>query len=149
MALAPKKLIVVILIVVVVLIAFVLGLTFALEGRVSANRSPYKAVYMATGDIYFGKMSWFPKPRLKGVWYLQRGVDQNSQPQLGVAPFSRVFWGPVDEIYLNPRQIVFWTSLRADSELAKALANPSLLEQFGEPAQSDKNPSPLNSGSSR
>ena len=88
---------------------------------------------MATGDIYFGKMSWFPWPRLRGVWYLQRTVSEANQPQLGVIPFSSVFWGPVDSMYLNPRQIVFWTNLRSDSELAKALGNPSILNQLQSP----------------
>ena len=86
--------------------------------------SPYSAVYLATGDIYFGKLDWFPWPHLKGVLLLQRGVDgQNQQVQFGVVPLTSAFWGPVSELYLNPKQVIFWTRLRNDSQLICALAN--------------------------
>jgi len=97
--------------------------------------SSYTAVYMASGDIYFGKMHWFPRPRLTNVWYLQRSVNQQNQPQLSLAKFQDVFWGPVDEIYLNSDQVLFWTSLRSDSQVVKAFVNPSLLEQQAQPTQ--------------
>lgn len=89
-----------------------------LAGR---GEKPYTAVYLQTGDIYFGKMSWFPWPRLKEVWFLQRTVGAENQPQLGVAPFKTVFWGPTDEVRLNPKQIIWWTTLREDSELLKGI----------------------------
>ena len=101
-------------------------------GSGSANPSgpsPYSAVYLSTGDIYYGKLSWFPSPHLTDVWLLQRQQDAQGQAQVAVEPFNSSFWGPVDEIDLNPRQIVFWTRLRNDSKLAQALSNPSLLEQ--------------------
>lgn len=91
--------------------------------------SEYSAVYLSTGDIYYGILSWFPWPHLKNVWLLQRSVDQNNQPQLSIAPFSRAFWGPVDEVYLNPKQVIFWTRLRNDSQVLKAIQNPSALQQ--------------------
>ena len=97
--------------------------------------SKYSAVYFATGDIYYGILSWFPSPRLTNVWMLQRSVDQNNQPQVAVAPFNRAFWGPVDEIRLNPKQIVFWTKLRNDSQVIKFIENPNLLQQQQPAAQ--------------
>jgi len=97
--------------------------------------SQFTAVYLSTGDIYFGKMDWFPWPRMKNVWFLQRGADQNNQPQYGLAPFKGVFWTPIDEINLNPKDIVFWTKIKDGSELAKALANPALLQQAAQAPQ--------------
>ncbi|RJQ29943.1 hypothetical protein C4571_00245 [Candidatus Parcubacteria bacterium] len=123
----PKKFIVLLIVFVVLLVALVVVLTMDLRGAKTSSKSPYSAVYMASGDIYFGKLSWFPWPKLTNVWYLQRAVDENNQPQLSVAPFPGVFWGPMDEMTLNPRQVIFWTSLRTDSQLAQALANPSAL----------------------
>lgn len=100
--------------------------------RNSDSSSDYSAVYLTTGDIYYGKLSWFPSPRLTNVWLLQRGIDQNNQAQLSVTQFTKAFWGPVDEINLNSRTIVFWTKLRSDSQLVKAFENPNLLQQPGQ-----------------
>jgi hypothetical protein len=131
-----KKIIVVLLVVVVALVALGiwLGMAFLNKGN-PAGPSDYSAVYLVTGDIYFGKLQWFPKPHLTNVWFLQRGVNQQNQPQLNVAPFNAVFWGPVDEIYLNPSEIIFWTSLRNDSQLAKALANPASVQPLAPQGQ--------------
>ncbi|MBI4094288.1 MAG: hypothetical protein HY436_00590, partial [Candidatus Liptonbacteria bacterium] len=86
-----------------------LGMRFA---GTAGERSPYSAVVFTTGDVYFGRLSWFPRPVLREVWFLQRGVDAENQPQFGIAPFRGAFWGPTDEIRFNPREVVFWTRLR-------------------------------------
>jgi len=107
-----------------VLVVVVLAV-WMVKGFSRKDESEFSAVYLTSGDIYFGKLSWFPRPTLTNVWYLQRGVSENNQPQLGVLPLKSVFWGPVDEITLNPKNILFWTNIRPDSEMAKALANPN------------------------
>ncbi len=91
--------------------------------------SPYTAVYMASGDIYFGKFSRFPSPRLTGVWFLQRVTGANNQQQFSVVPFKSAFWGPVDELSLNSKHILFTARLRNDSQVAKGLANPDLFQK--------------------
>ncbi len=112
------------------LAAFGVWLGSAFSGGWNRNAySPYSAVYLSNGDMYFGALSWFPKPRLSNVWLLQRQVDGNNQPQFSVAEFTKAFWAPVDEIYLNPKQIVWWSRLRNDSQLALVMNNPSLLDQ--------------------
>ena len=119
-----------VLIVLVALVLMGLGIWLgsSLFGTASSNPSgpsPYSAVYLATGDLYYGKLSWFPSPHLTDAWVLTRGQNASGQSQIGVEPFTSSFWGPVDEIDLNPREIVFWTRLRNDSQLVQALANPS------------------------
>lgn len=94
----------------------------------SADLSPYSAVYFETGDVYFGKLSWFPHPMLTGVWFLQRSVDAQNQPRVDVVPFTSAFWGPTDALYLNSKKVIFWARLRAESDIARALANPSLIQ---------------------
>lgn len=108
----------------------------------NAKASEITAVYMTTGDIYFGKMDWFPWPRLKNVWYIQRGVDQKQQPQVGLAPFKDIFWTPIDEVYLNPKEIVFWTRVKDGTQLAEALKNPEAFKQ----SQANTQPSAQSSG---
>lgn len=116
------------IIIVLVLLGVGVWLGVNLGRSAEGGASAYSAVYLTTGDIYFGKLSWLPKPRLTNVWLLQRNVDNNNQPQLGLVPFTSSFWGPVDEIYLNPKQIVFWTRLSKDSAVVRAFDNPALLQ---------------------
>jgi hypothetical protein len=87
------------------------------------EESQYSAVYMTTGDIYFGKLNWFPWPRIKDAWGLQR-----SQSGASIAPMKSAAWGPTGDLYLNPKEIVTWTRLLNSSPLAKALANPASVQ---------------------
>ena len=94
-----------------------------------SGASPYTAVYLTTGDIYFGKFARFPKPRMTDVWFLQRSAGENNQPQFGILPFKSAFWGPINEINFNPNQILFWANLRNDSSVLKALQNQLSAEE--------------------
>ena len=126
-----------ILVLVVVLVAVVAALGFLLT-KVFKSDDPgapsgYSAVFMSNGDVYFGKLSLFPWPKLTNIWLLQRGVDAQGQAQFGITKFTSAFWGPVDKMYLNPKEVLFWSDLRKDSEAAKAFTNPSSINQA--PAQ--------------
>lgn len=121
-----KKLLTTLLVIVIVLLVIIgVVLGIKLSSNEAGSPSPYSAVYLSTGDIYFGKFSRFPFPHMTSAWYLQRGTDAQNQPQLGVAPLSTVFWGPVDNIRFNPDDIVFSVRLRNDSEVAKVIQNPT------------------------
>ncbi len=129
----PKKLIIILAVAVVVVLGagIWLGVKF-LGSKDPTGPSEYSAVYLSTGDIYFGKLSWFPWLRMKNVWFLQSSVNQQNQPQLGLSALKNAFWGPVDEIYLNSKQVIFWTSLRNNSQLVQAFTNPSALAPLGQ-----------------
>ena len=120
-----KKIAIIFIAVIVVLLALVVWFLIQLVGSKETTTlnspSPYSAVYLASGDIYFGKLSWFPNPRLVNVWFIQKSVDNQNQPQLNLLPFSSVSWGPTDEIFLNSKEIIFWTRLRNDSQIAKVI----------------------------
>jgi hypothetical protein len=95
---------------------------------VAANNSalsPYSAVYLSTGDIYFGTLVWSPSPHLEDAWFLQRGTNAAGNATVSVYPFSQVTWGPSDTVYLNSSQIIFWTRLSSTSTVAQLIANPS------------------------
>lgn len=130
----PKKFALTGILLIVVAVFIIIGIGVWLGSAISGGSSkvtasPYSAVYLSNGDMYFGSLSWFPKPRLSNVWLIQRTVDQNNQQQVGVAQFNKAFWAPMDEINLNPKEIVWWTRLQSNSELVKAMDNPSLLQQ--------------------
>ena len=114
--------------VIVILLAAGIFLGAKFSGMPSEN-SPYSAVYLTTGDVYFGKLAWFPKPHLKDPLYLERGSEQ-----IAIRRFSGVFWGPGEKLYINPREIVFSARIRASSPLVVVLDDPSVLEQSPGPA---------------
>lgn len=89
---------------------------------------PYYAVYLDTGDMYFGKLSHFPRLSLSDVWYIQRN-PQDSQEPLSISKFERVFWGPEDKLYLNEKNIVWKTKLKSDSPVLNFIKNPQTLTQ--------------------
>lgn len=130
-----KKIIGILVIAVAVLVAAAVwvGMLFSKSETNGARPSAYSAVMLANGDVYFGKIAWFPSPRIYDAWILQRSVDENNQVQLDVVRASRAFWSPVDEVNLNFSQIVSWTRLRRDSQLVRALENPNLLQQISAP----------------
>ncbi len=130
----PKKFALTGILLIVVAVFIIIGIGIWLGSAISGGSSKvtasqYSAVYLSNGDMYFGSLSWFPKPRLSNVWLIQRTVDKDNQQQVGVAQFNKAFWAPMDEINLNPKEIVWWTRLQSNSELVKAMDNPSLLQQ--------------------
>lgn len=83
----------------------------------------YSAVYLTTGDMYFGKLYRFPRLHLKDVWYIQRGVDPASQSQqLGVLPLEDTFWGSEGKIYLSSEQVVWTAPISEDSPLMQVFS---------------------------
>lgn len=87
----------------------------------------YAAVYLQTGDLYFGELIRFPRLHLRNVWYFERVVDQaTQQQQLRAVPFNALFWGPGRDVYLNDEQVVFMVPLK-DSDFSRAIKDPESL----------------------
>lgn len=109
-----------------VLVGLVVVLAVALGGVVYWQKGgfdeKYSAVYLNTGDIYFGKLSRFPRMTLRDVWFLQKGSD--AQQGFGLSKFEKAFWGPEDELVINDKNVIWVTELKADSEVVKSIKNP-------------------------
>ena len=103
-----------ILIGIVVVLLIVLGVV--LYWQKVGFEKPYWAVYLNTGDIYFGKLNYFPSFYLSDVWFLQRNANDAQNP-LSIAKFTNALWGPQDKIYLNEKNIIWKTKLREDSQI--------------------------------
>ena len=118
------------LVIVLIVVGIWVGLTLVGSRGDDANApSPYTAVYMTSGDIYFGKLSWFPRLHMIDTWYLERGTGQDGKPQVGVAPLTSAFWGPVGDIYINMQNVLFYAPIKNGSQIAQAFANPSSVQQ--------------------
>lgn len=118
-----KNIILIIVLVFVVLVAGA-GVWFY-----ASKNSGYSAVYLETGDVYFGKIVNFPRFGLKNVYLIQTN-PQNQETPFSVQKFSKVFWGPEDYININRNEVVWTARLQKESQLLKIFKeNPDLASQ--------------------
>jgi hypothetical protein len=88
----------------------------------------YSAVYLSTGDIYFGKLTHFPNYGLKQVYTIQ--ITQDEQNPLSVQRFRNTFWGPEDFMALNKDNVIWVVGLDSQGQMAQLLeTNPNLQPQ--------------------
>ena len=109
-----------------ILLALVVILLIALAAVIYWQKvgfeKPYWAVYLNTGDLYFGKLNYFPKLSLSDVWFIQRDPQDSSNP-LSLVKFEQVFWGPENKIYLYDKNIIWKTRLKKDSPVIQFIKN--------------------------
>ncbi|MBI5732728.1 hypothetical protein HY967_02080 [Candidatus Jorgensenbacteria bacterium] len=130
----------ILLVLVIVLFVVLIGFVGWREWFVKSNS--YYAVYLRTGDIYFGQLVRFPYFGLKQVYLLQVNRD-NQQNPLSIQKFTRVFWEPEDYLKINRNEVVWMAKLQEGSQLAKVIeTNPDLLPP---PQLSDTNVPQINS----
>ena len=119
-----------ILISIVIILLIVLGAV--LYWQKVGFEKPYWAVYLNTGDIYFGKLSHFPFLSLSDVWFFQRNANDAQNP-LSVAKFTNALWGPQDKIYLNEKNIIWKAKLKEDSQILNFIKNSELQSSTSTP----------------
>lgn len=88
-----------------------------LYGTGASSRSAWYAVYLDTGDLYFGHLSSFPSFALTDAWYVQH----TPQGDLSVSDFSKVSWKPVGVIQINRQHVVWTARIASDSPLLSAM----------------------------
>ena len=81
-------------------------------------QKPYYAVYLRTGDLYFGHLGkFFSKYTLTNVYLLQRDSSGNFSLQ----KFEQSAYQPEDKIVLNKDNIVWISKLQKESPLTSVL----------------------------
>ena len=88
----------------------------------------YVAVYMTTGDMYFGKVISFPRYGLQNAWFMQR--DESGRATL--SQFSKVLWEPKGDVYLNKRQIVLIAPLKEGTQVYTSVVQGGVFVQAGD-----------------
>lgn len=84
------------------------------------------AVYLTTGDVYFGRIVRFPSFGLKNVYLLQVNAE-NAEKPVSVQKFDKLFWGPKDFIKVNRDRVVWTVKLDPAGDLATLIkSNPEL-----------------------
>ena len=89
--------------------------------------SPLYAIYLRTGDLYFGELVRVPYFGLKHVYLLQVNAANEENP-VSVQKFTNVFWGPEDFVKINRDEVVWMTRVSDESQLTQVIrANPDLV----------------------
>ncbi len=120
------------LVAVIVLVVAFLGVV---AWKQFGEKEKYTAVFLKTGDLYFGKLVRFPYFGLEQPYLIQ--ITKDGQPN--IQRFKNVFWGPEDVMKINRDEVVWYTDLSDDSQLAKVFTeNPNLAapqQQVQQPVQ--------------
>lgn len=104
----------------------VIGLAVLAGVAVSIFYKPYMAVYLTTGDIYFGKTSVFPRVKIQEPWFLQR----NEEGGLSLEKFSDAIWAPENGMKISKGQIVFMSKLSESSPIIAAIEGRGVSQQI-------------------
>lgn len=93
----------------------------------------YQAVFLANGQLYFGRLSW-PNSQyvtLQDIYYLQvvqqqlQGQQYSQQtghtPHVSLVKLGNELHGPEDEMRISRSQILFYEDLKPDSQVVKAI----------------------------
>jgi hypothetical protein len=114
----------------IILVGIWVGVSTMSQQNANPNApSKYSAVYLTSGDVYFGKLHWLPWPHLTDVYFLQHNTTDPSKPAFLVVRLTSVFWSPIDSLYLNPKQILFWTRLRQQSDIVSGIESQNTQQQ--------------------
>ncbi|MFA4999129.1 MAG: hypothetical protein WC519_00040 [Parcubacteria group bacterium] len=92
---------------------------------VSFCYKPYMAVYLTTGNIYFGKTSLFPCVKMQDPWFFQSTEDGG----LSFQRFSDAVWAPKTGMKINRNQIVFMSKLSETSPIIATMEGKGVPQQ--------------------
>ena len=85
----------------------------------------YQAVYLTSGQIYFGKLqnSHGDFLTLKGPYIAQQKTDEDqaTHAETSLVKVTQQVYGPDDSIALSANQVQFWQNLRADSKIVQTI----------------------------
>ncbi len=106
------------------LLSYIL-LTHKSAEKTASGESSYTAVFLTSGQVYFGKMSrQGGEVVLNTVYYVSTAKDATKDAtaeNLSLIHLGNEVYGPTDEMRINPDQILFTETLRPDSQVVKAM----------------------------
>src|SRR3989344_4392034 len=103
------------------LIAMIVGAVAALyfgSGFDPRSEEPYYAVQMENGDLYFGKVSYFPKFSLKEAYIVQSVEDPTSLlgSSLRIVPLNQATIWSANKINLNKDKVLSISEVNKESQ---------------------------------
>lgn len=115
----PKKIVIWVVIFIFVITSFYFA--FAWGRELWPFETKYQVVALANGEVYYGRLTFFPLPKIVDPWLFQQvpAEKEGEKPETKLVPFGSLFFGPENVLYLEKDQIVWWSHLRKDSEVFK------------------------------
>ena len=109
-----------------VLMAIGLMLVFTWQ-RISVSEKRWSVIYLATGEIYVGKISHFLRFRITRETYILQVVkvpaeEEGMEPKTSfqLTPIQDALWAP-EKLYLNREQVVFYGPVLETSKVGEAI----------------------------
>ncbi len=139
------------MVVVVLLVAVLSGVAYREGWFGGMGGGRYHAVYLETGDMYFGtlKGGWLSTMRMDDAGVLQVN-QQNKETPFSMTPLKNAFWGPMGSIEINRAKVVWTARLDNDGQVSAMLNDPTKLaapQQAAQTAESQVQAEPAESGS--
>ncbi len=123
---APKtanKFVGIVLTVILVVIIAIVFIHYFVYPRWTAPKfnTPYQAVLMSNGAVYFGKLDklWTPYPVLNDVYYLQSITNNETKQTNNILVKRGKEWHSPDHMVLNARDIVLIEPVGPESKVAQ------------------------------
>ena len=112
---------------VVILLVAVVGLLawpYLHSAKTPALETPYQAVLLTGGQVYFGKLEGFgtPFPVLREVFYVQSQANPETKAVTSILVQRGNEWHGPDRMYLNPGHIILVEPVGPNSQVAKLIA---------------------------
>ncbi len=92
-----------------------------------AMTTPYQAVLLSNGQVYYGRLEGLgtPFPVLREVYYVQSGVKPDTRESANVLLKRGKEWHAPDRMVLNAGQIILVEPVTRDSRVASLIAELS------------------------
>ena len=89
----------------------------------ASHANDYFVVYLATGEVYVGKLTVFPNMKLTNGYILQVTKDpaDPTKNNFQLNPISQALWAP-SELHLIEKNVVFYGPLLPTSKIAQTIA---------------------------
>jgi len=107
--------------IILVLIVF----CFYTYGNFNIEQKPWSVVYLTSGEIYIGKLSYLPKMQISDAYLLQVVKTQADETQevksnFQLTPISEALWAP-EYLNLSRLQVIFYGPIKEDSQIGEAI----------------------------
>jgi hypothetical protein len=108
------------LLVIVAAVAFIIG---RVRSRDVEFPTPYQAVLLTNGSVYFGKLAGYgsPRPVLSEVYYIVSQTDPETKKVSNMLVKRGKELHQPDRMYLNPNQILFVEPVGPGSKVANLI----------------------------
>jgi hypothetical protein len=120
------------LLLILAVLALLVCYFFGEKISMSMKTEGYQAVFLTSGQVYFGKLeasgSWL---KLADIYYLQTSqplqttnsntplADANQNIQL--VKLGNELHGPTDAMYIGRKEVLFWENIKDDSKVLDAI----------------------------